>query len=79
MCGSEKRFSKTVVDGANLLGFSQFSCQKLKRFAPSKAVPSFSDGVTARSYIFFLSIFFLSVYYYINSARLTTTATYLSS
>ncbi len=28
--------------------FSQFSCEKLKRVAPSEAVPGFSDGVTTR-------------------------------
>jgi hypothetical protein len=66
MHGSQKRVSESVLDGANLFSFSQFSCEKLKRFTPSKAVLGFLDGVTTRSYVFFLSIFFLSVYYYIN-------------
>jgi hypothetical protein len=79
MPGSQKWVSESVLDGVNLFSVSQFSCEKLKRFAPSEAVPGISDGVTTRSYIFFLSIFFLSVYYYINNATLTTTATYLSS
>ncbi len=56
--------SKTVFRnqfriGANLFSFSQFSCEKLKRFAPSEAVSGFSDGVTTRYYIFFLKCFFL--------------------
>jgi hypothetical protein len=50
--------------GANLFSFSQFSCEKLKRFAPSKAVSGFSDGVTTGYYIFFLCVFSLSIYYY---------------
>jgi hypothetical protein len=79
MPGSQKWVSESVLDGANRFSFSQFSCEKLKGFAPSKAVPGILDGVTTRSYLFFLSIFFLSVYYYINNAMLTTTATYLSS
>jgi hypothetical protein len=79
MYGNQKRFSELVLDGANLFSFSHFSCEKLKRFAPFKAVPTFSDGVTTRSYNFFLSIFFLSVYYYNNNTMLATTATYLSS
>jgi hypothetical protein len=79
MPGSQKWVSESVLDGANLFSFSQFSCEKLKRFAPSEAVPGVLDGVTTRSYGLFLSIFFLNVYYYINNATLTTTATYLSS
>ncbi len=67
MPGSQKRVSESVSDGANLFSFSQFSCEKLKRFAPSKAVPGILDGVTTRSYVFLLSIFFLSVYYYIDN------------
>ncbi len=63
MCESQKRFSESVLDGANLFSLSQFSCEKLKKLAPSEAVPGFLDGVTTRFYIFFLSIFFLSVYY----------------
>ncbi len=55
MSGSCIRFSESVLDGANLFSFSQLYCEKLKRFAPSKAVPGFSDGVTMRSYIFFLN------------------------
>ncbi len=39
-------FSESVLDGTNLCSFSQLSCEKLKRFAPSEAVPSFLDGVT---------------------------------
>jgi hypothetical protein len=62
MCESQKRFLESVLDGENLFRFSQFSCEKLKRFASSEAVPGFLDGVTIRSSIFFLSIFFLSVY-----------------
>jgi hypothetical protein len=79
MPGSLKWVSESVLDGANLFSFSQFSCEKQKIFAPSEAIPGVSDGVTMRSYGFFLSNFFLSVYYYINNAMLTTTATYLSS
>jgi hypothetical protein len=63
---SQKRVSESVLDGANLFSFSQFSCEKQNRFAPSEVVPGFLDGVTTRSYVFFLSIFFISVYYYIN-------------
>ncbi len=59
MCESQKQFSKSVLDGANLFSFSQFSCEKLERFAPSKAVPGFLDSVTMRYYNFFLRIFFL--------------------
>jgi hypothetical protein len=55
---SQNWFSESVFDGANLFSFSQFSCEKLKRFTPSEAVPGFLDGVTTRSYIFFLSILF---------------------
>jgi hypothetical protein len=54
MLGSQKRVSELVLDGANLFSFSQFSCEKLKRFAPSKAISGISDGVTMRSYGFFL-------------------------
>jgi hypothetical protein len=79
MCGSQKRFSESVLDGANLFSFSQLSCEKLKRFAPSKAIPGFLDGVTTRSSVFFLKYFFLNVYYYINNTTLTTTVIYLSS
>jgi hypothetical protein len=50
--------------GANLFSFSQFSCEKLKGFAPSEAISGFSDGVTTRYYIFFFSVFSLSIYYY---------------
>jgi hypothetical protein len=57
MCESQNRFSESVLDGANLFSFSQFSCEKLKGFAPSEAVPGFLDGVTMRSYIFFLIFF----------------------
>jgi hypothetical protein len=78
MCGSLKWFSESVLDGANFFNFSQLSCEKLKRFTPSEAAPGFLDGVTTRSYVFFLSIFFLSTYYYINNAMLTTTTNYLS-
>ncbi len=53
-----KKFSESVLDGANLFSSSQFSCEKLKRFAPSEAVPGFADGVTTRSYVFFLKYFF---------------------
>jgi hypothetical protein len=42
----------------SLFSFSQFSCEKLKRVAPSKAVPGFSDGVTTRYYNFYISLFF---------------------
>jgi hypothetical protein len=52
MCGSQKRSSESVLDGANLFSFLQLSCEKLKRFAPSEAIPGFSDGVTTRSYVF---------------------------
>ncbi len=79
MPGSQKRVSESVLDGANLFSFSQFSCEKLKRFASSEAVPGILDGVTTRSYVYSLKYFFLSVYYYTNNATLTTTATYLSS
>jgi hypothetical protein len=54
MPGSQKWVSESVIDGANLFSFSQFSCKKLKRFAPSKAIPGISDGVTTRFYGFFL-------------------------
>ncbi len=59
MTESQKRVSESVLDGANLFSFSQFSCKKLKRFAPSEAVPGVSDGVTMRSYVFSLKYFFL--------------------
>jgi hypothetical protein len=52
MCESQKRFSELVLDGANLFSFSQFSREKLKKFAPSEAVPGFLDGVIPRSYVF---------------------------
>ena len=59
MHGSQKQVSESVLDGVNLFSFSQFSCEKLKRFAPSEAVPGVSDGVTTRSsYIFSLKYFF---------------------
>jgi hypothetical protein len=54
MPGSQKRVSESVLDGANLFSFSQFSCEELKRFAPSEAVPGVSDVLTTRSYGFFL-------------------------
>jgi hypothetical protein len=57
MCKSQKRFSESVLDGANLFCYSQFSCEKLKRFAPSEAVPGFSDGETT-SLKFFSEVFF---------------------
>jgi hypothetical protein len=58
MPGSQKRVSESVLGGANLFSFSQFSCEKLRRFAPSDAVPGLLDGVTPRSYIFSLKYFF---------------------
>ena len=70
MPGSQKRVSESVLDGANLFSFSQFSCEKLKRFAPSEAVPGFLDGVTMRSLVF-LSIF-SELFTIINNAMLTT-------
>jgi hypothetical protein len=74
--------SKTVFRnqfrmGANLFSFSQFSCEKLTRFAPSKSVSGFSDGVTTRYYIFFLSVFSLSIYYYYYAALKKKRTTYL--
>jgi hypothetical protein len=42
----------------SLFNFSQFSCEKLKRVAPSEAVPGFSDGVTMRYHNFYISLFF---------------------
>jgi hypothetical protein len=42
----------------SLFSFSQFSCEKLKRVAPSEAVPGFSDGVTTRYYNFYIGAFF---------------------
>ena len=42
----------------SLFSFSQFSCEKLKRVAPSEAVPGFSDCVTTRYYNFYMSAFF---------------------
>jgi hypothetical protein len=42
----------------SLFSFSQFSCEKLKRVAPSEAVPGFSDGVTTRYHNFYISLFF---------------------
>ncbi len=62
MCESQKWFSESVLDGANLFSFSQFSCEKLKKFTPSEVIPGFLDGVTFKVLHFFLSIFFLSVY-----------------
>ena len=54
--------SKTVIGNqfrmVSLFSFSQFSCEKLKRVAPSEAVPGFSDGKTTRYYIFYISLFF---------------------
>jgi hypothetical protein len=35
-----------VLEGAKHISFSQFSCEKLICFAPSKAVPGFLDGAT---------------------------------
>ena len=58
MCESQKWFSESVLDGANLFSFSQFSCEKLKRFAPSEAVPGFLDGMTTRFLCFFLKYVF---------------------
>ncbi len=58
MPGSQKQVSESVLDGANLFSFSQFSCEKLKRFAPSEAVLGISDGVTTGSYIISLKYFF---------------------
>jgi hypothetical protein len=58
MPGSQKRVSESVLDGANFFSFSQISCEKLKRFAPSEAVPGVLDGVTTRSYVFSLKYFF---------------------
>ena len=46
--------SKTVL---SLFSFSQFSCEKLKRVAPSEAIQGFSDGVTTRYYIFYVSYY----------------------
>jgi hypothetical protein len=43
MPGSQKWVSESVLDGANLFSFSQFSCEKLKRFAPSKAISGVLD------------------------------------
>ena len=42
----------------SLFSFSQFSCEKLKRVAPSEVVPGFSDGVTTRYYNFYIRAFF---------------------
>ena len=42
----------------SLFSFSQFSCEKLKRVAPSEAVRGFSDGVTTRYYKFYIRLFF---------------------
>ncbi len=55
MPGSQKWVSESVLDGVNLFSFSQFSCEKLKRFAPSKAFPGILDSVTTRSYVFSLN------------------------
>ncbi len=55
MPGSQKWVSESVLDGANLFSFSQFACEKLKRFPPSEVVPGVLDGVTMRSYGFFLN------------------------
>ncbi len=52
MCENQTWFSESVLDGANLFSFSQFSCEKTKRFAPSDAIPSFLNGVTTRYYVF---------------------------
>ncbi len=43
MCDSQKWFPELVLDDANLFSFS---CEKLKRFTPYKAVPSLFGGVT---------------------------------
>jgi hypothetical protein len=45
-----------VLEGAKHISFSQFSCEKLICFAPSKAVPCFLDGAT-RSIIIFPKYF----------------------
>jgi hypothetical protein len=58
MPGSQKRVSESVLDGVIFFSFSQFSCENLKRFAPSEAVPGVLDGVTTRSYVFSLKHFF---------------------
>jgi hypothetical protein len=42
----------------SLFSFSQLSCEKLKRVAPSEAVPGYSDGVTTRYYNYYTSAFF---------------------
>jgi hypothetical protein len=63
--------------GANLFSFSQFSCEKLKRVAPFEAVSGFSDGVTTRYCVFFLSVFSLRIYYYYHAALKKKLATYL--
>ncbi len=42
----------------SLISFSPFSCEKLKRVAPSEAVRGFSDGVTTRYYKFYIRLFF---------------------
>ncbi len=57
MCESQKLFSESVLDGANLFSFSQFSCEELKKIAPSEAIPGFLDGVTTRYCVFFWSVF----------------------
>ena len=66
--------SKTVFRNrfrmVSLFSFSQFSCEKLKRVAPSEAVPGFSDGVTTRYYNFYISLFFpTSLLLLINATR----------
>ncbi len=58
MPGSQKQVSDSVLDGANLFSFSHENCEKLKRFAPSEAIPGVLDGVTMRSYFFSLKYFF---------------------
>jgi hypothetical protein len=63
----------------SLFSFSQFSCEKLKRVAPSEAVPGFSDGVTTREYNFNISASFPKyLLLLINATRKKARATYLS-
>ena len=68
----KKRFSETSFGWCSLFGFSQFSCEMIKRVAPFEAIPGFSDGVTTR-YIFYISVFLLLL---IHATR-KTNATYL--
>ena len=54
----QKRFSGTSFRWWSLFSFSQFSCEKLKRVAPSEAVPGFSNGMTISYYNFQISVIF---------------------